>query len=137
MTSSQAPKYNRAFIIMLMLIVASLHFVAGPHYEGPYAHYVHGYLIDILLPFALYFLLCMYEKSIFRNWYGRFCGIFLLGASIETAQYFDVPLFGSTYDPFDYAAYAVGVLSAAILDQIVIPTYCPALLHRASADKGR
>jgi hypothetical protein len=124
------PRYNRAFIIILMLLVASLHFVTGPHYKGPFPHFVNGYLIDLLLPFALYFLLCMYDKYVFKYWPVRCCAIFLLGVTIETAQYYGVPIFGSTFDPLDYVAYALGVLLAAFLDQIVIPKYFAMLINK-------
>jgi hypothetical protein len=113
-----------------MILVASLHFVTGPHYKGPFPHFVNGYLIDLLLPFALYFLLCMYEKFILKYWLVRCGAIFLLGATIETAQYFGVPIFGSTFDPLDYVAYALGVLLAAFLDQIVIPKYFAMLISK-------
>lgn len=137
MASATMPRYNRAFIIILMLLVASLHFVTGTHYKGPFPHFVNGYLIDLVLPFALYFLLCMYVKPIFKYWPVRCCVIFLVGATIETAQYYGVPIFGSTFDPLDYVAYASGVLLAAILDQIVIPRYFAILLNKGSPEYGR
>lgn len=44
-------------VVGICLVVGLLHFVAGPRYGGPWPGFVRGYLIDILLPLALYLLL--------------------------------------------------------------------------------
>ncbi|MFH1963970.1 MAG: hypothetical protein ABIJ42_00345 [Acidobacteriota bacterium] len=103
--------------------VALLHFVTGPSYRGPFPDFVNGYLIDILLPFALYFLLCPQDSRIvwLRHWYVKAVPVFLIGFIIETAQYSGIMVFGSTFDPLDYAAYALGILLAVLADTLFFP----------------
>lgn len=118
-------RQNRKAIITtsIAIPVALLHFVPGPSYRGLYPDFVNGYLIDILLPFAPYFLLCPQNARIvwLRRWYIKAVPVLLIGFIIETAQYFGVLVFGSTFDPLDYAAYAFGILLAVLADTILFP----------------
>jgi hypothetical protein len=52
---------KRLVITGFALIVAMLHFIKGENYQGPFPIFVNGYLIDILLPMALYLLLSFDE----------------------------------------------------------------------------
>jgi O-antigen/teichoic acid export membrane protein len=47
--------------------------------------------------------------------------VFGIGASVEIAQFFGVPLLGRTFDPLDFVMYAAGVTLAAVLDMLVFP----------------
>lgn len=118
-------RQHRKGIITTSIAVptALLHFVTGTSYSGPFPEFVNGYLIDILLPFALYFLLCPQDARIvwLRRWYVKAVPVLLIGFVVETAQYFGVMVFGSTYDPLDYAAYACGTLLAVLTDTILFP----------------
>jgi hypothetical protein len=101
-----------------MIPVALLHFVTGRAYKGPYPEFVNGYLLDILLPFALYFLLCP-QDAIFRflrPWFVKGLPVFAIGFSVEVAQFYGVPIFGRTFDPLDFVMYGMGVMLAAIID---------------------
>ena len=104
--------------VSVMIPVALLHFVTGSAYKGPYPEFVNGYLIDILLPFALYFLLCP-QDAIFpflRPWFVKGLPVFAIGFSVEVAQFYGVPIFGRTFDPLDFVMYGIGVMLAAIID---------------------
>ena len=104
--------------VSVMIPVALLHFVTGSAYKGPYPEFVNGYLIDILLPFALFFLLCP-QDAIFpflRPWFVKGLPVFAIGFSVEVAQFYGVPIFGRTFDPLDFVMYGIGVMLAAIID---------------------
>ncbi len=106
-------------IIAIQIPVALLHFVTGEHYSGPFPDFVNGYLIDILLPFAAYFLMSNTEKEILKRWYIKFIIVFSIGFSVETAQYFGAPILGRTFDPLDYLMYALGASLAVIADLFI------------------
>jgi surface polysaccharide O-acyltransferase-like enzyme len=42
--------------------------------------------------------------------------VFSIGFIIETLQYFGIRIFGNTFDPLDYAMYALGGIFAWIID---------------------
>lgn len=108
---------KKTVIVLINLFVGLLHFATGANYSGPYPRFVNGYLLDILIPFGLYFLLILLDISFLQRWIIRFALIFGLASAIETAQALGIPIFGSTYDPLDFLMYALGALSAALMDQ--------------------
>jgi len=113
---------KKVVIVSVVIPIALLHFVTGSNYRGPYPGFVNGYLLDILVPFAFYFLLCLDEFSLLlRSWIVKSTLVFGVGASVEIAQFLGVPIFGRTFDPLDFTMYGIGVLSAAILDTTVLP----------------
>ena len=112
---------KKVVIVSVNIAVALLHFVTGSNYRGPYPGFVNGYLLDILLPFAFYLLLCLDEFSLLKSWIVKSILVFGVGASVEIAQFCGVPIFGRTFDPVDFIMYGIGVISAAILDTIVMP----------------
>jgi hypothetical protein len=118
MNTKRLKNYKRAFVITLAVIVALLHFVIGPEYEGPFKNFLSGYLIDILLPFFLYFLFTLNINQT-KQKIAVGVGIFVFGAVIEYLQYRGVGIFGSTFDPYDFAAYFFGICSATLFDLIV------------------
>ena len=112
---------KKVVVVSMVIPIALLHFFTGSNYRGPYPGFVNGYLLDILLPFAFYFLLCLNEFSLLRSWIVKSSLVFAVGASVEIAQFYGVPIFGQTFDPLDFGMYGIGVLSAAILDTTVFP----------------
>lgn len=58
---------KKVLVVGIAVMVALLHFVTGPSYSGPYPVFVNGYLIDIVLPLATYFLLCTSDHPIVRR----------------------------------------------------------------------
>lgn len=119
MNTKRIKNYKRAFVITLAVIVALLHFVIGPKYEGPFKSFLRGYLIDIVLPFFLYFL---FTLNINQTWQkiAVGAGIFIFGSVIEYLQYRGAGVFGSTFDPYDFVAYFVGIGSAILFEIFVL-----------------
>lgn len=121
----QVDNKKKILIVFINLLVGGLHFLTGRNYREPFPGFVDGYLIDILLPFALYFLLCLVNLQIFNTWWGRTLLPFLFGTGVEILQYYGVPLFGQTYDPLDFLAYGAGVILAAVADRLIFRKYLP------------
>jgi hypothetical protein len=110
---------KKAFVIIVALLVAALHFVIGPNYRGPFNGFLSGYLIDILLPFTLYFLFTLNLNQ--RKQKILVCiGIFVFATAIEYLQYRGIGIFGSVFDPYDFLAYLAGVISAIVFDFAVL-----------------
>ena len=116
---------KRLVITVIALIVGALHFLKGEIFRGRFHLFVNGYLIDILLPMALFLLMGLFQNKIIRLPLFRACAVFGFGCFVEASQYFGRPLFGSTFDPFDILAYAGGVLLGALLDMFVFPRFIP------------
>lgn len=110
-------------IVGIALFVGALHFLIGPNYQGPFKLFVNGYLIDILLPFALYLLLSFFNQAFIRTIIVRALFVFLIGVCVETLQFFNVPIFGSTFDPLDYLMYGFGVLLAIVFETEILSKY--------------
>jgi len=110
---------KRLFVIILAILVAIIHFIIGPNYNGPFKSFLSGYLIDILLPFFLYFLFTLKLNRIKQKILVGL-GILSLATAIEYLQYRAIGIFGSTFDPYDFLAYLTGVVSAILLDLMVI-----------------
>jgi len=108
-------------IVSVNVAIALLHFVTGSKYTGPYPAFVNGYLLNILVPFGFYFLLCLSELSVLRSWIVKSILVFGAACFVEIAQFFGVPLLGRTFDPLDFVMYGLGVMLAAILDTTVFP----------------
>ncbi len=117
----KSPK--KALIVLFNLFVGFLHLLTGENYTGPYPHFVNGYMIDILLPFAFYLLLTLIEAPFLKSWMLRFALIFGLATAVEISQAFGIPLFGQTFDPLDIAMYALGCILAALLDEVLLPRF--------------
>ena len=105
---------RKIFVVVIALFVGSLHFIIGPDYNGPLSSFVSGYLIDILLPFVVYFLITL-TGIVHQRWLIVLL-VFGIGFTVETMQYFDIPLLGRTFDPVDYIMYASGAVLAMIVD---------------------
>ena len=114
-------KIKMVVISSMQIPIALLHFFTGSNYKGPYPGFVNGYLLDILVPFGFYFLLCLNDFSLLRPWIVKSILVFGAGFSVEIAQFFGVPIFGRTFDPVDFIMYGMGVILAAILDTTVLP----------------
>jgi hypothetical protein len=60
--------------------------------------FVNGYMIDILLPFAMYLVLGVAKQSLLLGGFARGIFVFAIGAVTETLQYIGVPIFGRAFD---------------------------------------
>lgn len=116
---------KKSLVTVIALAVGLLHFVTGESYRGPFPVFVNGYLIDILLPMALYLLLGQFDVRWIRSPIFRAVAVFLFGCATETSQYLGRPFFGSTFDPLDILAYAGGVWLGMFLDLVLFPHFIP------------
>ena len=111
---------RKIVVVIIALLVGALHFLTGPDYGGPFPVFVNGYMIDILLPFAMYLVLGVVKQPFLRRGAVRGPVVFLIGATSETLQYFGVPLFGRTFDPLDYLMFVIGVGLAMVFEWVVM-----------------
>jgi hypothetical protein len=110
-----------------VLGVAAIHFFrAGAHLKGTAHRLYYGYASDLLLPLAMYFVLCLSERNLgfLGDWRVKAAGVFTAASSAEVLQGLGVPMLGRTFDPLDFTMYAIGVLAAALLDRAVLPVLC-------------
>jgi hypothetical protein len=121
--------FKRLVITGIALTVGALHFIKGEKYQGPFPSFVNGYLIDILLPMALYLLMSLFQNRLIRSPLFRACTVFGFGCIVEASQYFGRPIFGSTFDPIDIVAYAGGVLLGVLLDLTLLSRLARDTLH--------
>jgi hypothetical protein len=112
---------KKAIIVAIALSVAALHFVTGENYQGPFPLFVNGYLIDILLPMELILLMALSENRVINSVWFRAVAVFGFGCVVEASQYFRRPFFGTTFDPLDILAYALGVSLGLLLDLVIFP----------------
>lgn len=115
---------KKTIIVAVALIVAALHFLITPDYRGPAQVFIHGYLIDILVPMSMYLLTGLIKQPIPGARITRAVAVFGFGFAVESMQYFGIEVFGRTFDPMDYLMYAAGVVAGilfeyALLDRIV------------------
>lgn len=110
-------------IVAISLFVGLLHFVTGPGYKGPFAGFVHNYLIDLLLPMNLYLLLQVGGRDYFSKKTTRIAAAiftFGLGTLVEILQYYKIDFLGSTYDYWDLVMYGSGTAAGILIDFTLI-----------------
>ena len=105
----QSSVNRKVVVVFIAVVVGLLHFVTGPGYRGPAPVFVNGYMIDILLPFAMVLVLGIANQSVLRSGVARGGLVFAIGVVTETLQYFGVPIFGRTFDPLDYLMFGIGI----------------------------
>ena len=111
---------RKIIVVVIAIVVGLLHFITGPGYRGPFPAFVNGYMIDILLPFAMYLVLGIARQSILRSRLARGLFVFSIGAVTETLQYFGVPIFGRTFDWLDYLMYGFGIALGVVVERVVL-----------------
>jgi len=110
-------------VAVFALLVGALHFLIGPNYQGPFQSFMSGYLIDIVLPACLYLLFHMSLQQKLPLFLSRFLSALLvlfIGSIVEILQYFDIYVFGGTYDPLDFLMYVLGAGLGWVLDFTVL-----------------
>ena len=117
---SQSLVNRKTIVVFIAVVVGLLHFVTGPGYRGPCPVFVNGYMIDILLPFAMYLVLGLIEGPVQLNSFARGAFVFAVGAVTETLQFFNIPIFGQTFDLLDYLMFNVGILLGIVFERIVL-----------------
>jgi hypothetical protein len=117
-----------AVVISVMLVIALIHvFRVGTYLDGTLLTLYYGYFSDIIIPFGMYFLLCLNEFSIrfLKDWWVKALLVFAVASLTEVMQLFGVPLLGLTFDPFDFVMFGVGVLLAAFIDRALFTRLFP------------
>jgi hypothetical protein len=117
---SRSPISRKVIVVGIALVVGLLHLLTGPGYLGPFPVFVNGYLIDILLPFAMFLVLGISDQPILQNRVVRGVSVFAVGAVAETLQYFGVPIFGRTFDWLDYLMFGLGIGLALSFERFVL-----------------
>jgi len=114
---------SKILIVIIAIIVALLHFVFGPDYQGPLKDFVRSYLIDIVLPMSMYLLTQLALRKKLSLLSSRLLGslsVFIFGVIVELSQFYGIPFFGNTYDYVDIVMYALGVGLGLVIDLFII-----------------
>lgn len=117
MNMSHSLVNRKTIVVSIAVIVSLLHFLTGPNYRGPGPVIVNGYMLDILVPFAMYLVLGIMQEPVQLNSAARGAFVFAVGAVSETLQFFNVPIFGQTFDPLDYLMFVVGILLGIVFER--------------------
>jgi hypothetical protein len=111
-----------ALIVGALLVIALVHlFRVGTYLRGSLFTLYYSYFSDIVVPFGVYFLLCLNDVHVrlLRDWRVKAMLVFGVASSTEVMQAFGVPLLGQTFDPLDFVMFAAGVLLAALVDSFL------------------
>ena len=111
-----------AVAIVVILLIAAIHiFRVGSFLSGrPFVLY-YSFFSDIVIPIAIYFLLCINDITlpILRGWRTKATLVFLIATATEIAQGFGIPILGNTYDILDFVMFGIGTLIAVGLDKLL------------------
>lgn len=120
----------------VILGVAAIHvFRVGAHWKGTQHRLYYSYASDLPVPLAMYFVLCLSERSLGRlgDWRVKAAGVFAAASSAEVLQGLGVPVLGCTFDLLDFVMYASGVLAGVLLDRVALPATCGSRGSRCAA----
>lgn len=118
-------KVSLLIIVAISLFVSGLHMVIGS-YHGLFRDFIHGYLIDLLLPMNFYLLFQHGGRRLFSLRACRIVGaaaIVLLSCAVELLQYLGYSVLGTTFDPLDILIYFMGVGLGILVDVVVLSRY--------------
>jgi hypothetical protein len=119
---------RRAVVVALMLVIALIHvFRVGTYLDGTLFTVYYSYFSDIVIPFGMYFLLCLNDVSfpLLRDWRVKALLVFAVSSLTEVMQAFGVPLLGLTFDPLDIVMFGVGTLAAVFVDRFLFERTLP------------
>jgi hypothetical protein len=94
----------------------------------------YSYFSDIVVPFGMYFLLCLKDDRVpfLGDWRRKAMLVFGIACFTEVMQAFGVPLLGRTFDPLDVVMFGGGVGLAVLVDRVLLTR----LLARSSPKTG-
>jgi hypothetical protein len=110
--------------------VAAIHVLRiGSYLRGTASRLYYSYASDVLLPFAMYFVLCLNQRhlAVLGDWRAKALVILAVASGAEVLQGFGVPVLGRTFDPLDFLMYGIGVSTALVVERVL----CPSKLGRA------
>jgi hypothetical protein len=115
-------------VISILLVIALIHiFRVGTYLRGSLFTLYYSYFSDIVIPFGIYFLLCLEAGYVrlLRDWRVRALLVFGVASFTEVLQAFGVPLLGQTFDPLDFVMFGAGVLLAVLVDRSLLDRLLP------------
>jgi hypothetical protein len=119
-----SPKLPRLFILLAIPLGIALfldNFHYGAYFEpGGLAFRLYGsYFTDLVQPFGLYFILCLFEGifPFLHPWWVKALIVFLLPSGMEIFQGFGLNILGRGFDGLDFLAYAAGGSLAALTER--------------------
>jgi len=118
---------RRAVAGSIVLAVAAIHiFRVGQWLSGKQYRLYYSYASDVLVPVAMYFVLCMSEGNLrfLRDWRRKAVLAFASASSTEVLQGLGVPMLGRPFDPLDFVMFGVGGFVAVLLDRMALPLVC-------------
>jgi hypothetical protein len=110
-----------AVAIVVILLIAAIHiFRVGSYLSGRLFIYYYSFFSDIVIPIAIYFLLCINDITLpfLKGWITKAILVFLIAMATEIAQGFGIPLLGNTFDILDFVMFGIGTLIAVGLDKL-------------------
>ena len=110
-----------AVAIVVILLIAAIHiFRVGSYLSGRLFIYYYSFFSDIVIPIAIYFLLCINDITLpfLKGWMTKAILVFLIAMATEIAQGFGIPLLGNTFDILDFVMFGIGTLIAVGLDNL-------------------
>ena len=120
---------NRLIVgIIIIIIIALIHiFRVGSYLKGDLYLMYYSYVSDLIIPFGIYFLLCINELyiKILRKWYIKATIILGFTTLVEILQLLGIYALGITFDPVDILMYALGVGIAVIFDRLLFKRFIP------------
>ena len=117
-----------AVIVSILLLIALVHlFRVGTYLREDLFTLYYSYFSDIVVPFGMYFLLCLNDERVrfLRDWRVKAMLVFGVASSTEVMQAFGVPLLGQTFDRLDFVMFGGGVLLAALMDRFLFDRLLP------------
>jgi uncharacterized membrane protein len=128
-TPGNAGRRTRTTVAVGILVAVALVHVlrVGTYLSGSLFTLYYAYCSDVIVPFGLYFLLCLNDGRVplLGDWRVKSLLVFGVAATTEVMQAFGVPLLGRTFDPLDFAMFAAGVLLAAVVDRVLLTRRLP------------
>jgi hypothetical protein len=121
---------RRVVAVAVVAGVAAIHMLRiGSYLQGTAYRLYYSYASDVLLPFAMYFVLCLNERhlAVLGDWRAKALVILAAASGAEVLQGFGVPVLGRTFDPLDFVMYGIGVFAALVVERVL----CPSKLGRA------
>jgi len=110
-----------AVAIVVILLIAAIHiFRVGSYLSGRLFIFYYSFFSDIVIPIAIYFLLCINDITLpfLKGWMTKAILVFLIAMATEIAQGFGIPLLGNTFDILDVVMFGIGTLIAVGLDKL-------------------
>jgi len=107
--------------IGVILLIAVIHiFRFGSYLSGRLFILYYSFFSDIVIPIAIYFLLCINDITLpfLKGWMTKAILVFLIAMATEIAQGFGIPLLGNTFDILDFVMFGIGTLIAVGLDKL-------------------